>query len=35
MLSIGSTVYLAEGNQKIMILNRGPLIDHEGAESLF
>ncbi|WP_288622381.1 DUF4176 domain-containing protein [uncultured Streptococcus sp.] len=35
MLSIGSTVYLAEGNQKIMILNRGPLIDHEGQKVYF
>lgn len=33
-LSIGSIVYLAEGNQKIMILNRGPLVE-QGSEKVF
>ena len=35
MLSIGSVVYLAEGNQKIMILNIGPLVEKEGVKYYF
>ena len=33
-LPIGSIVYLAEGNQKIMILNRGPFVE-QGGEKVF
>jgi hypothetical protein len=35
MLSIGSIVYLSEGNQKIMVLNRGPVVEQEGERVLF
>lgn len=35
MLTIGSIVYLKEGTQKIMILNRGPLIEIENSVQMF
>lgn len=34
-LPIGSIVYLAEGNQKIMILNRGPFVEQHGEKVFF
>lgn len=30
MLSIGSIVYLNEGSRKVMILNRGALLENAG-----
>ncbi|WP_017470472.1 DUF4176 domain-containing protein [Amphibacillus jilinensis] len=35
MLPIGSIVYLSEGNQKIMVLNRGPLAEQNGEKVFF
>ncbi|ALF27021.1 DUF4176 domain-containing protein [Streptococcus intermedius] len=35
MLPVGSVVYLAEGNQKVIILNRGPIITQHGEDVLF
>lgn len=35
MLPIGSIVYLKEGTSKLMILNRGPVIEEEGEPTLF
>lgn len=35
MLPIGSIVYLAEGNQKIMVMNRGPVVEQEGEKVYF
>ena len=35
MLPIGSIVYLKEGKSKLMILNRGPIIEKEGEKRLF
>jgi len=35
MLPIGSIVYLKEGNQKLMILNRGSVVEQEGERMLF
>jgi len=35
MLPIGSIVYLAEGNRKVMILNRGALVEQDGVQVLF
>ncbi|MFB1051942.1 DUF4176 domain-containing protein [Paraliobacillus sp. JSM ZJ581] len=35
MLPIGSIVYLKEGTSKLMILNRGPLLDQEGENIMF
>ena len=35
MLPIGSIVYLSEGNQKIMVLNRGPLAEQNGKKVFF
>jgi len=35
MLPIGSIVYLKEGTSKIMILNRGPIIEQEGEHTMF
>lgn len=35
MLPIGSIVYLSEGNQKIMVLNRGPLVEQEEQKVYF
>lgn len=35
MLPIGSIVYLKEGTNKLMILNRGPIIELDGTKTLF
>lgn len=35
MLPIGSIVYLREGTRKIMILNRGPIIERDGKQTMF
>ncbi|BDR59416.1 DUF4176 domain-containing protein [Xylocopilactobacillus apicola] len=35
MLAIGSVVYLVNGNQKVMILNWGPIIDQGGEKVYF
>ncbi|MBK0084293.1 DUF4176 domain-containing protein [Lactococcus sp. S64] len=35
MLPIGSIIYLSEGNQKIMILNRGPIVEQNEEKVLF
>lgn len=35
MLPIGSIVYLKEGTSKIMILNRGPIIEQEEEHTMF
>jgi hypothetical protein len=35
MLPIGSIVYLNEGTSKLMILNRGPIIELEGEQKMF
>ncbi|MGM0211417.1 DUF4176 domain-containing protein [Enterococcus sp. AZ112] len=35
MLPIGSIVYLSEGNQKMMILNRGALVEQDGNKVVF
>ncbi|MFS9337177.1 DUF4176 domain-containing protein [Streptococcus intermedius] len=35
ILPVGSVVYLAEGNQKVIILNRGPIITQHGEDVLF
>lgn len=35
MLPIGSIVYLKEGTNKLMILNRGPIIEQSGEQTLF
>lgn len=35
MLPIGSVVYLNQGSKKIMILNRGPLLDVDGEKKIF
>lgn len=35
ILPIGTIVYLAEGNQKICILNRGAVIEQHGQEVYF
>jgi len=35
MLPIGSIVYLKEGTSKIMVLNRGTIIDQEGEHTMF
>ncbi|HBC90467.1 MAG TPA: hypothetical protein DCZ00_03375 [Lactococcus sp.] len=35
MLAIGSIVYLSDGNQKIMILNRGPVVEQNGEQVIF
>ncbi|QXE01474.1 DUF4176 domain-containing protein [Terribacillus sp. DMT04] len=35
MLPIGSIVYLKEGTSKLMILNRGPIIELDGNQKLF
>lgn len=31
MLPIGTIVYLKEGTTKLMILNRGPIVEKDGA----
>lgn len=35
MLPIGSIVYLKEGSQKIMILNRGPVVNEKDKNILY
>ena len=35
MLSIGTIIYLKEGTGKLMILNRGPIIELDGEEQFF
>ncbi|GAE32068.1 DUF4176 domain-containing protein [Halalkalibacter hemicellulosilyticus] len=35
MLPIGSIVYLKEGTSKLMILNRGPIIEENGENKMF
>lgn len=35
MKSIGTVVYLNEGNKKVMILNRGPIMEKNGKQYLF
>jgi hypothetical protein len=35
MLPIGSIVYLKQGTSKLMILNRGPIIEVEGEQTWF
>ncbi|WP_414739028.1 DUF4176 domain-containing protein [Macrococcoides canis] len=35
MLPIGSFVYLKEGTQMLMILNRGPIIETDGKKLLY
>lgn len=35
MLPIGTLVFLKEGTRKIMILNRGPIIEIDGVQSMF
>lgn len=35
MLSIGSIVYLKEGSQKLMILNRGPIVMMDEQKTMF
>lgn len=35
MLPIGSIVYLKEGTSKVMILNRGPVIEQDGEELMY
>ncbi|MFP7253905.1 DUF4176 domain-containing protein [Terribacillus goriensis] len=35
MLPIGSIVYLNEGTSKLMILNRGPIIEINGEQKMF
>lgn len=35
METIGSIIYLKEGSQKLMIINRGPIVEIEGKKYLF
>lgn len=35
MLPIGSIVYLKEGTSKLMILNRGPILETDGENKMF
>lgn len=35
MLPIGSIIYLKEGSQKIMILNRGPVVNEKDRNALY
>ncbi|WP_026909131.1 DUF4176 domain-containing protein [Paucisalibacillus globulus] len=35
MLPIGSIIYLKDGSRKIMILNRGPIIERNGKQTVF
>jgi hypothetical protein len=35
MLPIGSIVYLNEGTSKLMIINRGPIIELDGEQKMF
>ncbi len=35
MLTLGSIVYLKEGTQKLMIINRGVVIEQDGKQQIF
>lgn len=35
LLPVGSVVYLAEGNQKMVVLNRGALVEQDGEQVFF
>ena len=35
LLPVGSVVYLAEGNQKMIVLSRGQIVDQKGEEVFF
>ncbi|HEL2072788.1 TPA: DUF4176 domain-containing protein [Streptococcus suis] len=35
LLPVGSVVYLAEGNQKMVVLNRGAVVEQRGEEVVF
>ncbi|MCG2339220.1 DUF4176 domain-containing protein [Staphylococcus epidermidis] len=35
METLGSIIYLKEGSQKLMIINRGPIVEIEGQNYLF
>lgn len=35
MLSLGTIVYLKDGRQKIMIINRGPIVEKSDSQFLF
>ncbi|PHK48724.1 DUF4176 domain-containing protein [Staphylococcus edaphicus] len=35
MITLGSIVYLNEGSQKLMILNRGPVVDIDNQQYIF
>lgn len=35
LLPVGSVVYLAEGNQKMVVLNRGALVEQNGEQVYF
>ncbi|MDU9352040.1 DUF4176 domain-containing protein [Staphylococcus warneri] len=35
METIGSIIYLKEGSQKLMIINRGPIVEIEGQKYMF
>lgn len=35
LLPVGSVVYLIDGNQKLVIVNRGAIVEQEGQEVYF
>ncbi|KAA9374131.1 DUF4176 domain-containing protein, partial [Staphylococcus epidermidis] len=35
METIGSIIYLKEGSQKLMIINRGPIVDIDNQKYIF
>lgn len=35
LLPLGSIVYLADGNQKVVIIGRGMIVNQEGADVVF
>lgn len=35
MLALGSIVYLKEGRTKVMVINRGPIVEKEGNKFLY
>ena len=35
LLPVGSVVYLAEGNQKMVVLNRGAVVEQDGKQVFF
>ena len=35
METIGSIIYLKEGSQKLMIINRGPIVDIDNKKYIF